>query len=159
MQASLGHPLSQLFRDLASGMHQQMFFWGRDAIHPSGNLFVQAGFEKRPSEGLQGTSCYRLPWQDGHIELHGSHAGWLSGGGGMFFVRPLSRCVRWFDASPPIPGEWPRERYSRKINEELYEAAWPFLDWLLAHEAEVLRLSGTAYRYDCLQKYKKLPRA
>lgn len=152
-------PLSQLFRDLATGMHQQMFFWGRDVIHPEGNLFEQTGFEKRPSEGLQGTSCYRRPWQDGHIELHGSHAGWLTRSGGMFFVRPLSRVVRWLDDSPPIPGEWPRERYSRRLDTELYKVACPFLDWWLEHEAEVLRLFGAVYREDCHQKYKSLPRA
>ena len=67
-----------------------MFFWGKDAIHPQGNLFLRTGFRKRESTGLQGTSCYRLPWQNGALELHGSHAGWLNFDGGIFFLRPLA---------------------------------------------------------------------
>jgi hypothetical protein len=49
--------LSPLFRDLAAGLFQQMFFWGKDVVHPAGNLFLRTGFEKRPSTGLTGTSC------------------------------------------------------------------------------------------------------
>ena len=49
MQAPVGTLLSPLFRVLATGLRQQMFFWGKDAMHPEGNLFVRTGFDKRPS--------------------------------------------------------------------------------------------------------------
>lgn len=108
MHTSAACRFSPLFRDLAAGLNQQMFFWGKDAILPEGNFFVTTGFTKRPSPGIQGTSCYRLPWQGGAIELHGSHAGWLGTDGGFFFIRPLARCVRWLSPTPPVPGQWPR---------------------------------------------------
>ena len=68
--------LGGLLRDLTAGLKQQMFFWGRDVVHPDGNLLVRQGFSKSPSAGLQGTSCYGLDWQGGRIELHGACAGW-----------------------------------------------------------------------------------
>ncbi|MFU8894447.1 MAG: hypothetical protein ACNA8L_12555 [Luteolibacter sp.] len=117
--------LSLAFRDLADGMRQQMFFWGRDAIHPDGNLFVHAGFQKRASTGLQGTSCYSLDWQDGVIELHGSHAGWIGQSGGFLFIRPIGRCVRWLDMALPIPGDWKAEQYDTRADTALHALALP----------------------------------
>jgi len=55
-------PLSRLralLRDYTDLLGQQMYFWGRDVIHPRVNLLCENGFEKRKSEGLEGTSCYR----------------------------------------------------------------------------------------------------
>jgi hypothetical protein len=151
-------PFQSYFRDLAAGFDQQMFFWGRDAIHPDGNLFVRSGFQKRASTGLQGTSCYSLPWQGGIIELHGSHAGWIGEGGGFLFVRPLKRCVRWLDTSPPVPGVWPQEKFNTTDSAGLHALAIPFLDWWIAHEREVARLAGPRFRDNCYRQYRKLPK-
>lgn len=162
----LSIPFQSFFRDLAAGFDQQMYYWGRDAIHPDGNLFVRSGFQKRPSTGLQGTSCYSLPWQGGVIELHGSHAGWIgegsncrwTEGGGFLYVRPLKRCVRWLDASPPVPGFWPKELTDTADPAALHALAIPFLDWWLAHEREVARLAGPRFRDNCHRQYRKLPK-
>jgi hypothetical protein len=154
LQASIPN----LLRDLAAGFQQQMFFWGRDAIHSEGNLFVRSGFHKRHSGGLQGTSCYSLPWQDGSIELHGSHAGWFAKSGGFLYVRPLRRCVRWLDGTPPIPGTWPSEQYQSASDDALYKLAMPFIDWWLNHERIVSQLAGLRYRQECFRLFKKLPK-
>ncbi len=151
-------PISNLLRDLAAGLHQQMFFWGRDAIHSDGSIFIRSGFHKRVSDGLKGTSCYSLPWQGGNIELHGSHAGWFGQGGGFLFVRPLRRCVRWLDKNPPIPGTWPRGQYQSAADDALYKLAVPFLDWWLEHERIVAQLAGVRYRQDCYRLFNKLPK-
>lgn len=150
--------LSLAFRDLAAGMRQQMYFWGRDAIHPDGNLFVHTGFKKRPSTGLQGTSCYSLDWQGGIIELHGSHAGWIGPHDGFLFIRPLARCVRWHAPTLPIPGSWQPHQYQTKQDTTLHTLAIPFLDWWLHHEAQVTRLAGPNFRTACHRQYKKLPK-
>jgi len=147
-----------LMRDLAAAFNQQMFFWGRDAIHPSGSLFLKSGFRKRPSEGLQGTSCYTLPWKNGIIELHGSHAGWFGNGGGFLFVRPLGRCVRWLNENTPVPGKWLANDYQTSADESLHEMAIPFLDWWLDHEQTLERLAGRAYRQECHRLFGKLPK-
>ncbi len=151
-------PVPILLRDLAAGFNQQMFFWGRDAIHSDGNIFLRSGFQKRASDGLQGTSCYSLPWQGGCIELHGSHAGWFGQGGGFLFVRPLRRCVRWLDKTPPIPGTWPRKDYQSAADDALYMLALPFLDWWLEYERTVARLAGVRHRQECYRLFKKLPK-
>ncbi len=151
-------PLTALYRDLAAGLQQQMFFWGKDAEHAEGNLFIRTGFEKRPSEGLTGTSCYRLSWGDGAIELHGSHAGWLGKEGGMVYIRPFQRCVRWFDIAPPVPGKYSRSLYSSGSGEELHRLSRPFLDWWLAHERKVSEMTSPGYRALCHRLFKKLPR-
>lgn len=65
-----------------------MYFWGRDVLH-EGHLLLRYGFEKRPSTGLQGTSCYSKAWQKGMIELHGACAGWYpdsTGQEGFLFI-------------------------------------------------------------------------
>jgi hypothetical protein len=159
MPPSKSPPLTALYRDLAAGLHQQMYFWGKDAEHSEGNLFLRTGFQKRPSTGLKGTSCYRLPWRNGAIELHGSHAGWLSEEGGMLFIRPLRRCVRWCGATPPVPGKYPRDCFSARTDELLQRLTRPFLDWWLAHEKEVQRLTSGTYRESCHRLFKKLPRS
>jgi len=135
-----------------------MFFWGRDAIHPDGNLFIESGFQKRPSTGLQGTSCYSLPWQDGIIELHGSHAGWFGENGGFLFIRPLKRCVQWLDSTPPVPGHWPKDQFGTTDHASLHTLAIPFLDWWLAHEDSISHLAGPDFRDACFRQYKKLPK-
>ncbi len=147
-----------LFRDLACGMGQQMFFWGRDAIQPEGNIFVGCGFRKRPSAGLQGTSCYSLDWAGGVIELHGSHAGWIGPDGGFLFIRPLGRCVRWIASTLPIPGKWPAANFDTRADASLHASSIPFLSWWLDHEARVARIAGPSYRDACHRQYKKLPK-
>ena len=158
MPALSSPSLPLLLRDLATGLNQQMYFWGRDVLHRDGCLFTRTGFEKRPSAGIQGTSCYRLPWQGGAIELHGSHAGWISDEGGAFFFRPIGRCVRWLSDDAPIPGRWTSDQYSALQDEQLHRSLNPFLDWWLAHEDHVLRMAGPGYRQNCHRIYKKLPR-
>ena len=101
---------SHFFRDLCEGIQQQMFFWGRDVIHPEGNFLVEEGFERSQSKGMEGTSCYRRPWQNGHIELYGSCAGWYGHGNGFTFIRPRKKCVIWLSEEvTPIPGAWQDE--------------------------------------------------
>lgn len=145
-------------RDLADGLRQQMYFWGRDAIHPDGNLFAATGFVKRSSTGLQGTSCYSLDWQCGWIELHGSHAGWIGQDGGFLFIRPIGRCVRWLDSSLPVPGEWQPHQYDTRVDATLHALVVPFLDWWLHHDEHVASIAGPSFRKACFRQFKKLPK-
>ena len=153
--------LSGLMRDLSAGFRQQMFFWGRDVVHSSGNLLREQGFERRPSAGLQGTSCYRLPWEGGAVELHGACAGWFPDGaaeGGFLFIRPAGRCFLWLGASPAVPGDWPPDRLGIEPV-ALHAAAKPFLRWWQSSEEWVHSRLGPAYRRDCFRHFKKLPKA
>ncbi|MGB2403447.1 MAG: hypothetical protein ACPIA7_08565 [Akkermansiaceae bacterium] len=148
------------FRDLAEGMQQQMYFWGQDVLRAEGNFLVREGFERSRSEGLKGTSCYRLAWQNGHIELYGACAGWYGGGRGFTFIRPRKRCVIWLsDQLTPVPGAWRNDLISKATTKhELYEASLPFLDWLISYEKAVTTRYGSAYRLMNYRDYKKVPK-
>lgn len=148
-------------RDLAEGLQQQMFFWGQDVICPGGNQLVREGFERLPSKGLKGTRCYRREWQNGHLELYGSCAGWYGPEGGFAFIRPRKRVVVWTSSeSTPVPGLWQPEFVEpRARKEELHAAALPFLDWLISYETTILNRSGVEYREEGYRRYQKVPKA
>ena len=47
-------------------LDRQCWNWGRDIVHPEGNLLLEAGFRRRrPPEGVAGSSCYTLALPDG----------------------------------------------------------------------------------------------
>jgi len=152
-------PVAPLLRDLARGLQQQMFLWGLDADHPSGNLLVTHGFERRPSTGLRGTSCYRRSWESGAIELHGSHAGFQGRDEGAYFIRPLERCARWLAPTPPIPGAWDRHLLDRKPSAELLDALRSLVTWWLEHDRRVADQLGPGWRQRGFERYRSLPKA
>lgn len=148
-----------LLRDLAVGMHQQMFFWGRDVVHPDGNLFLERGFEKSSCDQLPGSSLYRLAWQGGGIELHGSQAGWFGPEGGFVYLRTHGRCYHWAHATPPIPGASEREALDARDPDILFRFVAPFLDWWIDHENQVIDRHGLAYRTACFRHFGRLPKS
>ena len=154
-----GPHLGGHLRDLTDGIRQQMFFWGRDVMHPAGNLLVAAGFAKRPSPGLQGTSCYCLAWREGRIELHGSCAGWFGAEAGFVFIRPMHRCVGWTSSEPPVPGDWNAGNIITLAPESMRERMIPFLDWWIAYEEDVSDRFGSGYRERCHREFHKAPRS
>jgi hypothetical protein len=153
--------LNGLLRDLRAGLGQQMFFWGKDVVHPSGNLFAGQGFTKSPSRGLQGTSCYGVEWQDGSIQLHGSCAGWYprGGGEGFIYIRPLHGCFVWRGEEIPVPGEWESAQSAGADPMKIRELALPFLDWWLHSETWIRETCGSSYRAACFRHFKRLPKS
>ena len=152
---------ARTLRDLANGLQQQMFFWGQDILHPEGNIFLENGFERSPSPGLRGTSCYHRKWKEGRLELYGSTSGWYGKDGGFAFIRPQKKCVVWnSSAETPIPGIWQDDCILRDASRnDLYQASLPFLDWLLSYEDTVLAEFGKDYRTTTYERYKKVPKA
>lgn len=154
-------PSPCFFGDLAEGIQQQMFFWGRDVLHPAGNLLVGAGFSRSPSTGIKGTSCYRRKWQGGHLELYGSCAGWYGAAGGFVFIRPKRRCLVWRSSeSTPVPGRWQDDLIDRRAGrDELYRKSAPFLDWLLSYEETLFDRFGPRYRERQFREFARVPKA
>lgn len=145
--------------DLTTGLGQQMFFWGRDVL-TDGNLLVKHGFEKRRSEGLQATSCYCKPWEDGMIELHGACAGWYpceGGQCGFLFIRNAKRCYVHHRTSPVVPGEYDFKEFDSSNLPELTRSSRIFTAWLAEYEAWIAKQMGRAYREECHAMFSKLP--
>lgn len=149
-----------LLNDFTRALGQQMFYWGRDVM-TDGNLLVAAGFEKRRSEGLQGTSCYRLRWRNGFIELHGACAGWYpaqasTGAPGFLFVRTDKRCYAHALSEAVVPGKYEYESLRSGVLSEVMAGARFFARWLISYEAFVVQRRGWRYREDCRAMFAKL---
>ena len=145
--------------DLTTGLGQQMFFWGRDVL-TEGNLLLKHGFEKHRSEGLQGTSCYCKPWQDGMIELHGACAGWYpceGGKCGFLFIRNAKRCYVHHRTTPVVPGEYDFKEFDSRNLPELTRSSRIFTAWLAEYESWIAKQMGRAYREECHAMFCKLP--
>jgi hypothetical protein len=156
-------PLSRqrvLLADFAAALRQQMFFWGRDVMS-GGNLLLGHGFEKLPSQGLKGTSCYRLRYEDGVIELHGACAGWYPQAGsarpGFLFVRTRGRISTHRLHEPVVPGSYLSEALQNHTADAL-AAARLFAGWLAEYEAWVRQQMGPGYRAECRKMLANLPK-
>lgn len=145
--------------DFTAALAQQMFFWGRDVVQAD-NLLIEAGFEKRPSLGLKGTSCYRFPWRQGFIELHGACAGWFPSTAtdfvGFLFIRADKRCYTHCLDDAVIPGSYDYQQLSSGDFRQVLAAARRFAEWLCEYESWIQRRMGKEYRRGCWEMYSKL---
>ena len=144
--------------DAARGLSQQMVFWGHDVRHPNGNVLVRYGLVRRPSPGLQGTSCYSAEWEDGLIELHGTVASWTAPSGkcGCVFCRDRKLITLWTSDQPPVPGrhEAPAAPPSRR-----WEAFQPLLRWLVGYEEWIASQHPPGWREGIWKSIKRIPKA
>lgn len=118
----------------------------------NGNLLLQYGFQKRTSTGLQGTSCYSMPWADGLIELHGACAGWYpkdGQSGGFLFIRNDRRCYTHEQPAPVIPGRYDYNQLESGKLDRLMPKSQEFTAWLVEYESWVQRLTPPGYRECC----------
>ena len=156
--------LRALIRDYTAALGQQMYFWGRDVLHPTGNLLCRHGFERLPSEGLKGTSCYQIYLADGDlVELHGACAGRYpratgsADAAGLLFIRSRAKVFLYSGQQPPVPGRYDEESLRGGSAMEVYEASCRFLDWWLEYEQWVADTVGNRYRDTCYRNFRKLP--
>ncbi len=155
-------PASVLLRDFTDALAQQMFYWGRDVIHPQGNLLVAHGFDRRPSQGLKGTSCYRKTLDAGFVELHGACVGWYPGAPdetAFLYIRNRRRCYLYSGPEPPTPGHYREERLRTEPSAQRLALSHHFLDWWLAYEEWIATTAGPSYREACHHTSRQLPKA
>ena len=147
-------------RDFTDALGQQMFYWGRDVLHPRGNLLCHFGFDRRKSEGLDGTSCYRLNFDHDLIELHGACVGRYSEHQSSFlFVRSRKSCYLYNGEEPPAPGFYAKESLRSAPVSDLFDASLSFLDWWLEYESWIHKATERGYRERCFQMFRKLPKS
>jgi hypothetical protein len=134
-----------------------MVFWGQDVRHQDGNLLTKFGLERRPSSGLQGTSCYSTKWHGGHIELHGAVASWSPPPSetGTIFCRNLGKISLWHHSQAPIPG---REHGAAGSFEERWTSLQPLLHWVVKYEEWIEQSYGPTWRHLCWRNLKRLPK-
>lgn len=149
-----------LLRDFTDALGQQMFFWGRDVLHPRGNLLCHFGFDRRKSEGLDGTSCYRMDYDGDLIELHGACVGRYSKEkSGFLFVRNRKGCFLYESDEPPAPGFYAKEYLRSAPIDEMFDASLKFLRWWLEYETFINQATERGYRDRCFRMFRKLPKS
>lgn len=158
--SKLNSSRSGLIRDFTNALGQQLYFWGRDVIHPDGNLLCEYGLERSKSEGLDKTSCYRMRFKGDLIELHGVCVGLYSSKHPSFlFTRFPRRCYIYDDHEPPPPGFYSRGLMNCGPPDKLEEACQRFLVWWLAYESWIEVRTDRKYRDRCYRAFGKLPKS
>lgn len=147
-----------LLRDVARGLGQQMFFWGCDVRHATGNLLVHAGMERiaRPERRGEGSSRYRMKWGSGLIELHSYCFGWYCQTPpfrGAIFIRSLERLASCVGPLPVTPGKYEQEQMTLEGADELLHSIRPLLEWILSYERNIRNLTDGSYRDACWRRY------
>ncbi|MDF1813213.1 MAG: hypothetical protein P1V20_13530 [Verrucomicrobiales bacterium] len=149
-----------LFRDFTNALGQQMFFWGRDVIHSSGNLLCEFGLEREKSGGLDGTSCYRMEYEGDIIELHGACVGRYSRDKhGFLYIRNRSRCFLYTEAVPPNPGFYHENNLRSEPVDQLHNAGRLFLKWWVEYENWISETTSSCYRENCFRAFPRLPKS
>lgn len=151
-------------RAAARAFYCQMYYWGRDVMHPSGNLLVRYGFEKITRTTKEGTSRYRLGWEAGMLELHGFCAGWYAADGpGICFDRKHDAWHCWEDTAPPEPAaiQAGQLRSNNAAENLLLSTALSakFSRWLIGYETWAMEQWGPGTRHSHYRDFIKLRHA
>ena len=67
--------LNNLRRESRQVLGIQMSRWGRDVLHPEGNLLIRFGLQRFREPGQFGSSRYRCHWAGRTVELHSTCVG------------------------------------------------------------------------------------
>lgn len=148
--------LRLLLKDCAKGFYQQMYFWGKDVTHSTGNQLQAYGFKKSPSKGLRGTSCYTYQDHDTTIELYGSCAGYYTDAANMVFLRRKCRFYEWLPEERVIAGRWSQDDIQLHNPEKMLSSLIPFLKWWVSYEKWILQRLGKEYREQCHAEWTKV---
>lgn len=145
-----------LLKDCANGFYQQMYFWGKDVSHPSGNQLEDYGFTKSPSAGLTGTSCYTLHSEQASIELYGSCAGYYTHSSNLVFLRQRCRFYKWLPDHRVVAGQWSQNDVQLNDPNTMLSTLIPFLEWWVDYEKWIEERHGKKYRETCYSQWKQL---
>ncbi len=147
--------LRRLLRDCATGLYQQFYYLGKDVTCREGNLLLEYGFTKAPSEGFKKTSCYTLEQPGFTLELYGSCASCVTPQGQVVFLRPKNRFYHWVSPHRCIAGRWSAADLDAGTADSLYTAVRPLLQWWLTYEAWLRERMPPAYRQQIHREWKK----
>ena len=119
-----------LLNDYKNAIGQHLFFWGRDVVHPRGNLLREFGLERYTRRGVTGSSCYTMSYQGDIIELHSMCVGRYSQDApSMLYTRQPHECWIYEDDTPPPPGRYDQSLMTRGSLEKIEAASRSFLAW------------------------------
>lgn len=152
-------------KDVATGLYLQMYYWGRDVVHPGGNLLVEHGFRRIAKEGVHGTSRYQRELDGGILELHGHLVGWYpveGAGPGMIFVRQRRVCQLCGEVLPVRADRVETARIWTPSGAaewaQLADTTCILLKWLVEYEGWISSHLGSSHRAAQYREYQMLPK-
>lgn len=92
--------------EAAKLLEHQMYFWGKDVVHPAGNLLVAFGATPFRNEAVaHKVHCYALSTPQGRVVLHstGIHLQPHDEDGGIAYLRPTHRLYHTPPQELPLP--------------------------------------------------------
>ena len=148
--------LRVLLNDCAKGFYQEMYFLGKDVLHPQGNQLKDFGFSRAPSQGLKGTSCYTLETPQGVIELYGSCAAFYGAHDHIVFIRKKERFYHWLPQERLIAGQWEQTDLKSPPPHQMAKSLIPMLEWWAEYEQWIGQRFDPSYRQACWRDWKKV---
>ncbi len=119
-------------------IEHQMYFWGRDVLHPDGNRLVAAGCQSfRRTECSHAVRCYQLETPAAQIILHSTGVSLqpTDGSPGVVFLRPTHRLYHLPEGALPLPYDKDTVRSLRGIlPSEFPKALTTLLAFVQAYE-------------------------
>ncbi|MEE2938404.1 MAG: hypothetical protein VYA84_20645 [Planctomycetota bacterium] len=142
-------------------MSQQLWCWGRDVLHPEGNLLMQFGFERhRDNDPAERSTCYRLDEKDLHVCLWGFGMFFGSRQLGGLYLSRFDFIPTWAPVESVCLGlHWPDELpfFSRPQGESQWKRArklWTqSMRWIASYESWIRENTGVLYRRDCVDTW------
>ncbi len=152
-------------KSLATALfHQQLWCWGRDILHPSGNALLRYGFTRqRPPADGRGSSEYGLQLcPQRRVTLWGFGLLYGDASAGGLFLKRYGFAPRLLELAETPAHIWqteqlpalraPRSLQDRRCAHLLLKDA---LRWVADYEKWARQELGLAYRQRCLQDWQK----
>lgn len=143
-------------------MHHQCWFFGRDILHPDGNLLIEYGFERLGVTNPKvGTNRYRLTVTNQfEVDLWGFGMFYGRAKVGGIFIKRYDFRPRFFDRdrlgsrifkSDHLPSNgFPRNEAEIRISKDLAINA---IGWILGYEDWIEQRCGKNWRRRCLREW------
>ncbi|MFV0444258.1 MAG: hypothetical protein ACK5Q5_11875 [Planctomycetaceae bacterium] len=141
---------------------QQLWFWGRDIVHPAGNLLLEYGFTRhRPPGGRRdGSTCYRLDVDGRHIALWGFGAFYGERRLGGLYVNRHRFMPRWgmvesLALGVHSPDDLPSLDRPRSLKhwKQAHRLCRRLMVWMADYETWIRRRLGSEFRERCLSQW------
>ncbi len=142
-------------------LSQQIWCWGQDIEHPSGNLLVQHGFQRyEKPQGSRLPSLYRLDISPtARIILRGFGVFYGDDRWGGLFLRRYRSSLQLTPAAELARPAWKSEDLPQLVEPELSELAWSqrllleLIEWIRQYEVWIAETQGITYRREALQPW------
>lgn len=143
-------------------LHHQCWFFGRDILHPDGNLLLRYGFERfKAASGKDGTNRYRFAGDKSvEVDLWGFGLFYGNGTSGGLFIRrydfnprlfehgKLGSRIFKFDHLPVnrLPVTEPEIANAKQLTVDA-------ISWILSYEDWIENTCGKDWRRKCLREW------